>query len=360
MRPRLDDETGVTRPRRRRHSDRVSGEPEPDVPQLDYLDTSRRPTWQQLPPAVHDSVTSITGARVAHADAPPRTGFSGAFAATLTLDDGGRVFVKAGSQRNEHVLEALAREATVLASLPVGLPAPRLVGATALHVDDERWQVVVLQHVPGRVPLPWTERSLAAVHDACVRVGRELSPPPSELCVGTLSQTLAADDRAMGHVAHLAAGEAELTWGQPAWLPGRLVELAALVALAPAAVEGTTGSHGDLRADNVLVDLRADVDAAVLVDWNWLEPAAAWVDLVGLLPLARADGVDVDAWPARSPLTRHVDPHAIDAYLAFVVSYMLSRADDPLWPGVLPAVRVHQRRYARLFADWLGSRRGWA
>lgn len=272
------------------------------------------------------------------------------------------MFAKAGSGRNPHVLQALGREATVLAGLPIGVPAPRLVGASAVEADGERWQVVVLEHVAGRVPLPWTDRSLAAAHAACWQLARELSPPPasvSDATAGTLSQSLASDGRAMSHPSRLAAGEAALTWGQPAWLPHRLDDLAALVLRAPAAVEGTTGCHGDLRADNVLVDLRDDADTAVLVDWNWLEPAAAWVDLVGLLPLARADGVDVDAVMSASPLTRDADPDAVDAYLAFVVSYMLSRSEDPLWPGVLPAIRVHQRRYARLFADWLGVRRGW-
>jgi hypothetical protein len=28
-------------------------------------------------------------------------------------------------------------------------------------------------------------------------------------------------------------------------------------------------------------------------------------------------------------------------------------------PGATPAIRVHQRRYARTFLDWLGARRGW-
>lgn len=153
------------------------------------------------------------------------------------------MFAKAGSDQNDHALRALRREAEVLARLPVAVPAPRLLGGAAVVVDDRPWQVVVMEHVPGRVPLPWTERSLAAAHDACLRVVRELGPPPSELCDSSLSASLRAD--------------------------------------------------------------------------------------------------------------------AVDAYLAYVVSSMLSRADAPLWPGVRPAVRVHQRRYARLFADWLGARRGW-
>jgi hypothetical protein len=279
------------------------------------------------------------------------------------LDDGRRVFAKAGSEQNPHVLRAIAREATVLAHLPAAVPAPRLVGGSSLVVDDRRWQVLVLDHLPGRIPLPWTERTFAATHEACLAVVRELTPAPVELSGTTLSASLSVKDDGMTCAARLAAGELALTWGQPSWLPTRLDDLATLVERAPAAVEGCTGCHGDLRADNVLVSTPADRpfdgDTAVLVDWNWLRPCASWVDVVGLLPVARADGVDADAWVARSPLTRRADPDAIDAYLAYVVSYMLSQADAALWPGVRPAVRVHQRRYARLFADWLGARRGW-
>lgn len=330
---------------------RVDGD---DVPEVDYLDTSRRPAWPQLPPAVRDAVGELTGSPVASAEPPPSSGFSGSFAAPLTLADSRRVFAKAGSQENAHALAALGREAAVLGGLPVAVPAPRLLGSAALMAAGRQWQVVVLEHLPGRMPLPWTERSLAAAHDACV-VARELSPPPQQLCDMRLSDALSSNDDAISRAARLAGGEGTLTWGRPQWLPERLEQVAALVEQVPAAVEGGTGCHGDLRADNLLVD----GDTAMLLDWDWLRLSTAWVDLVGLLAVARGDGVDADGWVARSPLTRHADPDAIDAYLAYVVSYMLSLAELPLWPGVLPAVRVHRRRYARLLADLLGSRRGW-
>ena len=99
---------------------------------------------------------------------------------------------------------------------------------------------------------------------------------------------------------------------------------------------------------------------AVLVDWNWLMRGPAWTDFVGVLPLARADGVDVDRWLELSPLTQDVEAEAIDAFLATISAYMLGSADAPVWPGGPPSVRVHQRRYASTFLDWLGARRGWA
>ena len=139
-------------------------------------------------------------------------------------------------------------------------------------------------------------------------------------------------------------------------MPGRLPELQALVESAAAALVGKTANHCDLRADNVLID----GGRAVFVDWNWLGVGPAWTDFVGVLPLARAEGVDVDRWVRRSPLTGDVDPDALDAWLATIAGYMLVHADRPIWPGTTPAVRVHQRRYARTFLDWLAVRRGWA
>ena len=103
-----------------------------------------------------------------------------------------------------------------------------------------------------------------------------------------------------------------------------------------------------------------DGDRAVLVDWNFLALGPPWLDLAGLLPAARADGVDADAWVRRSPLLRDVDPVDVDVWLAVLAAYMLANVGKPLWPGAPPALRVHQRRYARLFLDWLGDRRGWA
>ena len=39
---------------------------------------------------------------------------------------------------------------------------------------------------------------------------------------------------------------------------------------------------------------------------------------------------------------------------------MLAGAELPVFAGGPATLRVHQRRYARTFLDWLGSRRGWS
>ena len=124
--------------------------------------------------------------------------------------------------------------------------------------------------------------------------------------------------------------------------------------------DGDTLCHGDLRPDNLLVDVTADGPAtATVVDWNWVGAAAPWVDFVGLLPLMAAQGVDTDALVRTSPLTRDADPEALDAFVATIAAYMLGgyRKEPP--PGCTPALRQHQLLMAQVFLDFLRRRRRW-
>jgi hypothetical protein len=332
-----------------------------DVPEVDYTATSQRPQWTQLPCAVQEAVAKAAGARVLRAERSVGSGFTGGFAAVLHLADGRRAFAKAGSSGNAHVIEAYRREAQVLAALPRAVPAPRLLGAASLAAGDadrEAWQVVVVEAVDGRLPLPWTEPDVATVHEACLAAAEALDPAPGALTplLGSLVTELAHDPAIRSAFADLEAGRLPLTVGQPAWLSDRYAELDALLGVAPVALAGTCATHGDLRADNVLVA----GGRAVVVDWNWLSLGPAWADFLSILPPARAEGVDADAWLRRSPLTQDVDPEHVDTWLAVIAAYMLGAAEQPLFPGALPALRAHRRRYARTFLDWLGARRGWA
>lgn len=324
------------------------------MPQVDYLRTATRPTWDDLPAVVRGCVERAAGSPVVHADPPPTTGFSNAFAAGLELADGRRVFAKVGWPVNPWTLEAVAAEARVLGAMPAAVPAPRLLGSGEVEGPGGIWSALVTSWRPGRPPVPWTAHALTAVHDACVAVAGALTPAPGGLgpALGTVS-----DEEFGTWFGRLAGGEVEPTWGQPSWLRGRAVDLQALVDEADDALGGDTAVHADLRADNLLVDADGTV---TVVDWNWLRQGPAWFDLVGLLPLARADGLDVDAVVARSPLTHGVDPDAVDAFLAAVAAFMLTGAELPVFAGGPATLRVHQRRYARTFLDWLGSRRGWS
>ncbi len=329
-----------------------------DLVHVDYTATCVRPRWEDLPQAVQQAVSTAAGSPVVAADEPPGSGFTGGFAAVVRLADGRSVFAKAGSSRNPHLTQAYAQEAAVLRALPPGAPAAGFVGAAHLapgDVDEHEWRVVVADVAPGALPQPWTDAGLAAVHDACVASVRALTPAPEGMDLPTLGSLFLEDQVVLSVFRRLRSGELSLTHGQPSWLPERFDELDELLNSAAAHLEGDTACHCDLRADNILLG----PSGAVFVDWNWLVRGAGWVDFVGLLPLARADGVDVDAWVARSPLTRDVAPDAVDAWLTVISAYMLRNADEPVWVGGPPAVRDHQRRYARTYLDWLGARRGW-
>lgn len=333
---------------------------------VDYTATSRRPEWRDLPDGVRALIEQAAGGAVRSAEPSVGSGFTAGFAAVLNLDDGRHVFAKAASTRNPHILDSYAREAVVLDALPDAVPAPRLIGRGHLAAGecaadpDHAWQVIVVEAIRGRMPLPWREADLDAVHEACLRAAAALTPPPATLVEAGLLTSMVEDligtERLDTVYSRLATADLAITSGQPEWLPDRLDDLTTLTDLAEIALAGDTATHGDLRADNLLV--RPD-GSAVLVDWNWLSTGAGWTDFVGVLPLARADGLDADAWLARSPLTAEVDPDHVDCWLAVVAALMLARADPPS-PGPTATIHHHRRWFARAFLDWLAARRGWA
>ncbi|WP_426566438.1 aminoglycoside phosphotransferase [Angustibacter sp. McL0619] len=327
-------------------------------PTVDYTASVVRPDWTELPEQVRQAVGRAAGSPVTRAEPSATSGFSGGFAAVVHLADGRRVFAKAGSSTNPHLCTAYAQEALVLQGLPPGVPSPAFVGAGRLdpgEADEHEWRIVIAEVAQGRLPQPWTERDLEAAHDACLASAQALTPAPSWLDLPRLVDKVGLLPDVQTCFPRLLSGDLVLTTGQPGWLPGRFTELADLVAGCPPHLDGDTACHTDLRADNMLVGPAG----AVFVDWNWLMRGAAWTDFVGLLPLARLDGVDVDVWLRRSPLTRDVAAESVDAWLAALVAFMLPRADEPVWPGGPQAVRDHQRLYAHAFAQWLGVRRGW-
>jgi hypothetical protein len=319
------------------------------LPAVDYRITTRRPSWSDLPAQVRRAVADAAGCAVDQADEPPGSGFTDGFAAVVRLSDGRRVFAKAGSSANPHVTAAYAREAAVLGALSAGAPAPRLVGAGRVPGGPDAepgWQVVVTSAADGAMPLPWTEQNVAAVHRSCLAAVAALTPAPTDLKAPALARAREPTPDVLRQIARLL---------RPA--SARVVDdVIDLVTGSPSHLDGSTACHHDLRADNILVD----GEAATFVDWNWLVRGAAWTDFVGVLPLARADGVDADSWLTSSPLTSDTDPVSIDSWLCVVATEMLGSADQPVWPGGPPVVRQHRRRFGLAFLDWLAARRGWA
>ncbi|MUK01754.1 hypothetical protein GM708_07280 [Vibrio cholerae] len=98
---------------------------------------------------------------------------------------------------------------------------------------------------------------------------------------------------------------------------------------------------------------------AYVCDWNFLSHGPSWADWVGLLPYLRHDGLDADALLRRSPLAAGADAAAVDAWLAVLAAYMITRGLSPEITSS-PALREHGRFTARVMVDWLSERRKWA
>jgi len=116
----------------------------------------------------------------------------------------------------------------------------------------------------------------------------------------------------------------------------------------------TALTHGDLRLDNVLIDRSG---RAWLCDWSQVCRGPAWFDTVSLLITAYASGLDASALFAAHPTAAEASPEALDAALAALSGFWLSRAD---WPSeASPTLREHQRWSGMVALDWLASRHRW-
>jgi hypothetical protein len=60
-------------------------------PEVDYTATVRRPRFDELPEGVQAAIGTASGAPVVRADDPPRSGFTGGFAAVVHLADAQRL-----------------------------------------------------------------------------------------------------------------------------------------------------------------------------------------------------------------------------------------------------------------------------
>jgi hypothetical protein len=325
-------------------------------PTVDYRETSRWPAWSQLPESVRQAVGRLAGSPVLSADPPVGSGFTGSYAGIVTTTGGSRIFAKAGAPDQPHVVAALEQEARVLEALPHGIPAPRLVGFTAV----DGWSVLVLAVVAGRMPgQPWTPDEVDAVHRACVSMA-ELGTP-WHTSAPDLGHRMSTDPDILAVGRELAEGSFTGGPEQPPWLPAHGSKVGELVLGAEGWFDGETLCHGDLRPDNLLVSSAAGASpVATVVDRNWVGAAVPWVDWVGLLPLMAAQGVDIGGWIATSPLTRDADPEAVDGFLATIAAYMLGgyRREPP--PGCTPALRQHQLLMAHVFLELLRQRRRWS
>jgi hypothetical protein len=116
--------------------------------------------WIDVPSSRRTTIEALIGGRVVHAESCVG-GYSPGLASRLTLDHGGRVFVKA-MDGHAWPLECAAHRAEVVIAkaLPVSGSTPRFIGS----FDDGRWVVLAFEDIDGVTPASrgvvtrWTER----------------------------------------------------------------------------------------------------------------------------------------------------------------------------------------------------------
>jgi hypothetical protein len=308
--------------------------------------TAVRKTWLELPPPVRALVEDVVGQPVVGAWSAG-TGFTPGFASRLDLADGRHVFVKAASSADDEesgwpLSHAYREEARKLAALPSGVGAPRLLWHRDADVSGLRWIVLGLEYIDGAPPRrPWQPGELGLVVDKLAANAPALAHAPADLELGRAEDDLLEDVDA--RLAEIDALEHDQLFLQ---VVTRLSRDGARE------LSGDSLVHLDLRDDNVLIDRHSTV---WFVDWNWPARGAPWIDLVCLLISAYGDGLDADAVVADHPLTRDLDPHAVDCLLAALWSFWeVGRRQEV--PKKSPHLRNHQAWYGDATAAWLRAR----
>jgi aminoglycoside phosphotransferase (APT) family kinase protein len=210
--------------------------------------TGRRLAWGDAPEWLRDEVEARLDGRVAEAVTQPG-GFSPGVATRLRLAGGRRAFVKAvGPEPNPDAPGIHRREARVMAVLPRSAPAPRLLWS----LDRRGWVALAFEDVAGAQPaLPWRPGELRRVLEMVAAMATAHTPVPAGIpLLGDHLQDSVTGWRDLA--AARTAGDEDLAGLDP-WAARHLDQLADLETGWPAATEGPTLLHSDLRADNLLL-----------------------------------------------------------------------------------------------------------
>ncbi len=322
---------------------------------LDYTKTARRHGWSQVPAGVVRALGQALDSAVIHASPPVGAGFGGQYAGDVRLADGRRVFVKAAPPWIAYQASCLELEAAVLRRLPSSVPHCRPLA----RVSRDGWALLALEHVDGTMPgFPWSLEHLDAVYASCLALSRVRAPTTyTERPWGPYFHR---GDRHGADIREIRSGSCRrpAAHGDNPWLDAMVsahgAELADL-ADASRTITGPHLLHQDVRPDNILVDRRG---RARLVDWNWVCLGPAWVDFVGLLPMAHRQGLDVTPWLEARLFTGATDD-VIDAVLAAIAVKMLGGQHEPLPPGMPETLWQHKLLQAHDAVLLLADRRGW-
>ena len=205
--------------------------------------------------------------------------------------------------------------------------------------------------VDGRPPRhPWDRAELDLVTDALVAMHAALTP-----CPAPQLEPLAVQARRLfgGWGALAAVGPVPQL---DPWASARLGRLAELESGWPAACQGATLVHGDVRADNMLVS--AD-DTVIFVDWPHAAVGNPVFDVVAWAP-----SVVLEGGPGPEELLQRyrapgpVDDDTVTVLLAAISGFFVSRSLEPEPPG-LPTLRSFQAAQGRVALEWLRRRTGW-
>jgi serine/threonine protein kinase len=302
--------------------------------------SDHRLQWHELPERLRADIERALGASVVDA-VSQRGGYSPALAASCTLADGRRVFVKAVSPaQNPDSPAMMRREAEIARYLPAGAPAPLLFH----ELDDDEWIVLVFEHVDGRLPTtPWDTSELDRVMDATVELGALAPRMPLH--------TVADQYGSMFVGWRTLEAEAPAAVHDP-WCREHLAELAAEEARWDEVTTGDRLIHGDVRSDNVL--LTPD-DRVVFVDWTSTCTGPGWFDVLTMLPAVELEGGGAPE-SVMARLGLDLDPATLIPVVAAFAGYFAERGRLPDPPG-LPTVRAFQRAQGEVTVAWL--RRLW-
>jgi aminoglycoside phosphotransferase (APT) family kinase protein len=311
--------------------------------------TGERLAWADAPAWLRAEVAARLGGEVAEAVTQPG-GFSPGLAARLRLADGRRAFVKAvGPEPNPDSPGIHRDEARTMTALPRSAPAPRLLWS----LDRHGWVALAFEDVDGAPPaLPWRPGELGRVLAMVADLAAALTPaPPGFSPIAERLEDIFHGWRGLAG-ARAAGGDPA---GLDPWAARHLDRLADLEAGWPAATEGRTLLHADLRADNLLLT----PTRVVAVDWPYACVGAAWVDLLLLLPsVTMQGGPDPEPTFAAHPVAAGADPPAVTTALAAWAGFLVAGSRLPPPPG-LPTLRAFQLGQGVVALDWLRRRTGW-
>jgi aminoglycoside phosphotransferase (APT) family kinase protein len=321
-----------------------------DVIALPLAFSGQRLDWRDLPRPVRRRIAELAGAQVT-AEISATSGFSPGFAAVLELADGRGVFVKAVSAEQNPTSPELARaEIRVAAALPAQVPAPRLLWSA----DDGDWVLLGFEVVHGRAPeTPWRPDDLAAVLAAAGTIGA--APLADGHDLPRTADQLAADFTGWRRLAGLDTDErvrvAELGGRVGAWAQDRLDDLLAWESETGRVLAGEALVHGDLRADNVMLD--HENGRVWLIDWPHASVGAPWLDLAFMLPsVSLQGGGDPATLFAAQPVARGVADVDLRAGLAGLAGYFAWSSLQPA-PRGIPNLRSFQAAQAVATLRWL-------